>query len=316
MALSQVIEIANLLDSSRIDGKAVASFLRKRGLKQITVERIEGQKSCTDLIQIKVKGKVPKDTSKPPTLGIVGMVGGVGARPKYIGLVSDGDGAVGPLACALKLADMQTQGDFLPGDVIISTHVSPCAPTRPHHPVDFMDCPVDRTYLRRKEVYKGMDAILTLETARGNRIINHKGIAITPTVLQGYILKVSDHLMDIYQYVTGRSPVIFPLTTQDITPQTNGLYHINGIAQSACFSDGPLVGVAFTTSSIVPGCATGASQPLDVELGVRFCIEVGKSFNKGLSLFYDKEEFDKIISYYGTMNHLQTIGKARSTMAG
>jgi len=42
-----------------------------------------------------------------PTLGVIGRLGGVGARPEVIGLVSDGDGALTALSVALKLARMQ-----------------------------------------------------------------------------------------------------------------------------------------------------------------------------------------------------------------
>ena len=50
-----------------------------------------------------------------PTLGIIGRLGGVGARPAAIGLVSDGDGAVTALAVALKLVDMARRGDQTSG---------------------------------------------------------------------------------------------------------------------------------------------------------------------------------------------------------
>ena len=50
--------------------------------------------------------------------------------------MSDGDGAIAAIAAALKLAEMQRH-DTLPGDVIVTTHICPNAPTRPHDPVDF-----------------------------------------------------------------------------------------------------------------------------------------------------------------------------------
>ncbi len=66
-----------------------------------------------------------------PTIGLLGRLGGLGARPERIGFVSDGDGALVALACAAKLLSMRVRGDVLPGDVMISTHVCPCAPTFP-----------------------------------------------------------------------------------------------------------------------------------------------------------------------------------------
>ena len=78
-----------------------------------------------------------------PTLGIIGRLGGVGARPAAIGLVSDADGAVAALAAAIKLRVMHAAGDRLPGDVIVATHICPNAPTQPHEPVPFLGSPVD-----------------------------------------------------------------------------------------------------------------------------------------------------------------------------
>lgn len=51
-----------------------------------------------------------------------------------IGYISGGDGALAALTVAAKLLDMQMKGDFLPGDVFISTHVSPLPPPSPMTP--------------------------------------------------------------------------------------------------------------------------------------------------------------------------------------
>src|SRR5438093_905484 len=80
-----------------------------------------------------------------------------------------------------------------------------------------------------EEVRPETEAMLSVATARGNRAINHRGIAISATVRAGWILRVSEDLITIMQNVTGRPAVVFPLTMQDITPYGNGLYHINSI---------------------------------------------------------------------------------------
>jgi hypothetical protein len=60
-----------------------------------------------------------------PTLGINDRSGGTGARPQEIGMVSDADGPICGLAATLKLARMKARGDSLPGDVIVTLHISP-----------------------------------------------------------------------------------------------------------------------------------------------------------------------------------------------
>jgi len=171
-----------------------------------------------------------------------------------------------------------------------------------------MGSPVDMATMNRFEVDSRMDAILSIDTTRGNRIINVKGFAITPTVKEGWILRVSEDLLNIMGYVTGRMPAVVPITMQDITPYGNGIYHINSIMQPATATNAPVVGVAITSEIPVPGCATGASQAIDIELAGRFCIEVAKEFGRKKIRFYDEEEFRRLIELYGPMNHLQEMG--------
>ena len=310
MALKQVLEIVELLDSARVTGGDVVSLLQRRGVKKVQLHRVTGPKGSTDFVRVHIPGKRGRRAGgAAATLGIIGRLGGVGARPTIIGLVSDADGAVAALSTALKLADMQAVGDILPGDVIDTTHICPHAPTQPHKPVPFMGSPVETGVMNRMEVETEMDAILSLDTTKGNRIINHRGIAISPTVKAGWILRVSDDLLDILQIVTGKLPRILPITMQDITPYGNDLYHINSIMQPAVATEAPVVGVAITADVPVPGCATGASHAVDVELAVRFCIEVAKGFGNGECAFHDTAEYARVVGRYGSMSHLQTLGK-------
>lgn len=309
--LKQVIDAYELLDDANVDGETVAVFLKAKGLDDVRVRRITGEEGSTDFVRIVVPGRSGKASGGgSPTLGIIGRLGGIGARPGRIGIVSDADGAVATIACAAKLADMAAKGDVLAGDVMLSTHICPNAPTSPHDPVPFMGSPVDMRTMNTEEVDPAMDAILSIDTTKGNRIINHRGFAISPTVKEGYILKPSDDLLDIVEWSTGEQPWILPLSTQDITPYGNGLFHINSILQPCTSSNAPVVGVAITAVRPVPGCGTGASRETDIEEAARFCLEVAKSFTQGRCAFYDPKEFEILIRLYGRMNRLQTMGTA------
>jgi hypothetical protein len=310
MLLKQILEVYEYVDSATANGYEIKKYMESLGAKDVVVKTITGDKGRTDFIQIRIPGLKGKSKGMDaPTLGVLGRLGGVGARPEMIGMVSDADGAVVALAVAAKLLDMQKKGDFLYGDVVVSTHICPDAPTQPHKPVPFMGSPVDMATVNREEVSGELDAILSIDTTKGNRIINHKGFAISPTVKEGYILKVSDDLLDIMEITTGKLPAVFPITTQDITPYGNGLYHINSILQPSTATKAPVVGVAITTEVPVPGCATGASHPYDLEMAARFTIEVAKAFGKGDCKFYDEEEFERLTKLYGSMHHIQTLGK-------
>ncbi len=307
--LKQVIEVYEIIDDARVDGEAVRAYLEGKGLSGIEVRRIEGAKGSTDFIRVLVPGRSGASSGgAAPTLGIIGRLGGIGARPERVGLVSDADGAVAAIACAAKLADMAARGDRLEGDVIVATHICPDAPTSPHQPVPFMGSPVDMKAMNAHEVDPAMDAILSVDTTKGNRIINHRGFAVSPTVKEGYILKPSDDLLDIMEWSTGEQPWILPLSTQDITPYGNGLFHVNSILQPCTATVAPVVGIAITAVRPVPGCGTGASRETDIEEAARFCLEVAKSFTGGSCRFYDAEEFELLKKLYGSMEHLMGPG--------
>lgn len=312
MALKQVLEVYDFLERPSIPIHKVKKLFVERGLKPSEFEshRAKGAKGKTQFVKIYIKGKKGRSEGKPaPTLGIIGRLGGVGARPHKIGLVSDADGAIAALSCALKLVELRSRGDVLKGDVIVATHLSPCSPVIPHQPVPFMGAPVSLEVMNRYEVDPAMEAILSIDTTKGNRIINQRGFAISPTVKDGYILRVSDDLLDLMQNVTGKMPVVFPITTQDITPYGNNIYHLNSIMQPATATHAPVVGVAITTEVAVPGCATGASHTVDIELAVRFSVEVAKAFTEGKCSFYNRKEYARILAGYGSMEHLKTLGK-------
>jgi len=307
--LKQVIEIMDLLDDAHITGERVAALLKDHGVQYIKVKEIKGEKGSTDFIKLKIPGTNGKHMGgDAPTLGVIGRLGGIGARPEQLGLVSDSDGASTALSVALKLTDMQKKGDQLPGDIIIATHVCPDAPIKPHEPVPFMGSPVNTEIMNQEEVDPEMDAVISIDTTKGNRIANWRGFAITPTVKEGWVLKVSSDLLDIMEWVTGELPKVCPITTQDITPYGNNLDHINSIMQPCIATDAPLIGLAITTQVPVPGCGTGASHPTDIEVAGRYCIEVAKQYGKGLCSFYDKAEWTTILRLYGAHKHLQASG--------
>lgn len=307
---NQVLEIYDLLDSPTASGELVADLMRSRGLEDVSVKTIRGEGGQTDFLKIRIPGTDGgMGGGSAPTLGVVGRLGGVGARPEMVGIVSDADGAVTALSVALKLADMRGKGDLLKGDVIVATHICPNAPITPHKPVPFMGSPVDISVMNREEVDGSMDAVLSIDTTKGNRIVKWRGFAITPTVKEGWVLKVSDDLLDIMEIAAGRIPRVCPITTQDITPYGTGIDHINSIMQPATATDAPVVGVAITAGVPVPGCATGASHVTDIEEAARFVLEVAKTFGKGLCRFYEEEQWKIIVKRYGPLKMLQTLGR-------
>jgi len=303
--LREIADVIDLLDDARVDGAAVGRFLRATGLDDVRIERVEGERGFTDFVRAMIRS----DDSDGPTLGIIGRLGGIGARPDRLGLVSDADGAIIALACAAKLAKMVVRGDRLPGRVIVVTHISPRSPIIPHEPTPFMGAPVDMETMNRLEVDPAMDAILSIDATKGNWILNRRGFAITPTVKEGYILPVSQDLLEIARHVAGEPPAVLAITTQDVTPYAAGFYHVNSILQPATATSAPVVGVATTASTPIPGSATGANDPVSLEQAARFCIAVATAFTAGRCHFFDEDEFRRLVSRYGPMEHLQGLGR-------
>lgn len=307
MIVSEILAVYDLLDRPGKPGESIKEMFSRYPVS-FHMREVKEKKGSTQFIKITVpgkKGKTGKGTS--PTLGIIGRLGGVGARPETVGMVSDGDGALTALSTALRLAKMNAQGDVLDGDVIVATHVCTNAPTTPHEPVPFMGSPVDLATMNRYEVDPGMDAVLSVDTSRGNKIINHVGYALSPTVKEGYILKMSDDLLALMEQTTGRLPVTFPISMQDITPYGNGLYHFNSIMQPATATKAPVVGVAITAEVPVAGCATGVTNLAQIDAVGRFLIEAAQRFGKKKCAFHDEKEFALLVKKYGSMKVLQKL---------
>jgi hypothetical protein len=170
--------------------------------------------------------------------------------------------------------------------------------------------------MNRLEVDPAMEAILSIDTTKGNRILNRRGIAITPTVCAGWILRVSEDLLALLERVTGQPPAVLPITMQDITPYGNGVHHVNSILQPATATAAPVVGIAITTETAVPGSATGASHEGDIALAARYAVEVAKGVGAGRLAFCDPAELARLVALYGEMRHLQGNGQGARAARG
>ncbi len=318
--LLDTLRVIEAMDSPLASGERYVDMLEESlsripagpGRPHVTVTKLGTEKGSTDFVRLVVPGthgKISGGTA--PTVGIVGRLGGLGARPERIGFVSDGDGAAAALAAGLKLVRSAGEGERLDGDIVVSTHICPDAPTQPHDPVPFMDSPVDMAAMNEHEVTPEMDVVLSIDTTKGNHVVNHRGIAVSPTVRQGYILPVGRDVIRIAEQVTGEPLHVLPLSTQDITPYGNDLSHINSILQPATATEAPVVGIALTTQTAVAGCATGASHETDIALAARFAVEVAKEIGARTAVVHDEEEFQELVRRYGSARHLQTFGTSK-----
>lgn len=307
--------IYELMDDPAVSGQKVVALLTSLGATNASItstpvhyEAPEDTSRVCDFIKVVIKGSNGKSAggSHPsPTMGIIGRLGAQQAQPDRIGKVSDSDGSIVALATAMKLLDMAAKGAQLVGDVIITTHLASHASITAHDPVDFMGMPVSSGTMNRYEVDEDMDAILSIDTSKGNSVIKHRGIALSATAKEGYILRVAPDLVRLMEYATGKPAKTFPITTQDITPYDNGVYHFNSIMQPHVATSAPVVGLALTAKAVVPGCETGASYESELVDATVFTLEVAKQFTWQKAAFYDPDEYQKLLNRYGSLAFLR-----------
>ncbi|WP_202300555.1 DUF1177 domain-containing protein [Dryocola clanedunensis] len=320
MSSKFVSMVYEALDNPAVNGATVVALLESLGAAEeyasitstaVNYEPPEDTTQICDFIKVVIKGKTGKKSGgSSPTMGIIGRLGAQQAQPDRMGIVSDADGSIVALASAMKLLDMSAKGARLEGDVIITTHIATHVSITPHDPVDFMGMPVSSTTMNKYEVDDDMDAILSVDTSKGNSIIKKRGIALSATAKEGYILRVAPDLVSLMELATGNPAVTFPVTTQDITPYDNGIYHFNSIMQPHVATTAPVVGLAITAKSVVPGCDTGASYESELVDATVFSVEVAKQFTWGKIAFYDETEYQKLLDLYGSMAVLQGDGAA------
>lgn len=313
MSLREILEVTDLMDDPNLDGDRIAALLRSVDAEgcTVTVERVPYQEpEDTDQFCDFVKVEIPGTDGaahggSAPTLGLVGRLGAQQAQPDRIGYVSDADGSIVAIAAALRLLRLAAAGARLRGDIIATTHIATHVTITPREPVDFMGSPLSSETMNEYEVDPRMDAILSFDTSKGNRLINHRGIAISPTAKAGYLLPVAPDLVTILEYATGEPARTFPLAQQDITPYENGLRHFNSIMQPTVATPAPVVGVALTAKAVVPGSSTGASYETSLLDATRFAVETAKQFTRGEVSFYSADEQTELLERYGDMTRFQ-----------
>lgn len=296
--LRECLEITELLSDPSAGGREVAALFPAGTYLTRTPVATPGDDF--DFIRVELPGRVGKHAGgDAPTLGLLGQLGGLRV-PGNPGLASEADGAIVALAVALRMARQRVGHEIFAGDVIVTTHVCQQAVLEPRDPYPFVMPPVPFRRLLDYHIDPAMDAILTTETARGNRFVCHKGFAVTQPVLQGIALPGSPDLLRIMEHVTGAPPVVYPISMQDLTPWDNGVYHSTLLVAPATICDLPVVGVGLTSAAAPTGYATNVADIVDLDAAARFCLAVADQFGAGTCRFHDPEEFERLSKLYGT----------------
>jgi hypothetical protein len=302
--LREVLDVLDVLDDPKA-GAAEYAALLPAGVCKTSVDPFSCELGNTQFVTYNFEGSEGRSRGgSARTIGIIGSLGALRLPGNYPGLNSDADGAVVALACALRLARMWTRNQVLKGDVIVTTHICQAGHPEPHDPLPFVMPPlaVDEAY--RRLTRAEMEAILTPETCKGNRIFNQTGFAITPALKEGYILRPHVSLLHAMEMVTSLPARIFPINMQDITPYGNDIHHVCGMMLPGQFTKAPVVGVPLTAQMQVVAAATNVYQASILEATGRFCIEVATAYSNGDCHFFYEDDFKGMVARYGSMQHL------------
>ena len=103
MLYRQMLDLYDILDDEKADGKSVVEYMKKINADCLAETHVlKGAQGITHMVKVVIPGeKGKRNGGEAPTIGILGRLGGLGARPERVGFVSDGDGALAALTAAV-----------------------------------------------------------------------------------------------------------------------------------------------------------------------------------------------------------------------
>ena len=122
MLIKQLVEVFDLLDSSTACGADIADYLRGIDPKaDVEVSPLVGPRGKTDMVKVRIPGTNGKAAGgTAPTIGILGRLGAIGARPEMIGYVKKCTSiAASPYGEWDALHEAARRCRELPGDLIV-----------------------------------------------------------------------------------------------------------------------------------------------------------------------------------------------------
>ena len=316
--LKEILDTNKILEAPSLSATDITTFLNANGTLSQTTTMPVTMPNPTDsfhVITALIRGADGKSNGgTAPTTCIIGQLGGLAVRPYEPGLVSDADGAICSLAVAKKLIDMSNTGDQLAGDIIVTTHNC----TRPPLRLDSLGQPIypysilapttmdniHKIMLASIEQFSGasssqVDTFFSVDATKGNDFANFPGFAITPVVVNGWIVPLTEDLIAEVSQTTGFTPNILPLSIYDITPYellynpdfTINITRINSILAPSIQTNKPYVGVATTVQVNVPGSAGSANFFTSLESAGRFMLEASRKLGEARYKVYNESAF-------------------------
>ncbi|BCU69782.1 DUF1177 domain-containing protein [Stygiolobus caldivivus] len=288
MILKTLIDVIGILES-----KSPLETIRKRLENKVEYEE-------TIVGEVPYIKAVYKGGGKDK-IEILGRLGAIQMVNTNKGLVSDADGAVITLTTLFELLDLMDKGIVFDIDIVFVTNLATRAKLIPHRPFDFMIPLMGLDDALKIEVDPTASFILSIDSTKGNRLAKYDDFALTHVIKDGYILKLHDNVIDIYNRVTEHEIYMVPLTTGDLTPLDYNVYHISTLISPWLYTSSPVIGLATVSKQVIPGYETGVQNLIMLEHASRFCTELIKYLEKGGKV-YDENELMELESKLGKSN--------------
>ena len=76
MALKQVLDVYEVMDSAHVSGQTIIDMAKAAGIEDCTVKTVTGAKGTTDFVKFRIPGIQGKIAGgNAPTFGVVGRLG-------------------------------------------------------------------------------------------------------------------------------------------------------------------------------------------------------------------------------------------------
>lgn len=309
--LEQLSKAFNSCDMPEVNGTRLVEYLNSLGACEVQVLDVCGLNRTYKTLKVTISGTHGAISGgNSPTLGIIGQCGGQSLSQKTKEHIPDYIGTNVVLFAAARILKMIKSGNTLRGDVILSVQISSDSPAS----VTSKCKEPCKKALTHSEVSLLMDAVISIGSYRGGKIGNSKGIAISPTVKEGYILKTSDDLWNLAKRKMGVSPMGLPLSQQDIIPFEKGLPQAHTILQPSTATSAPVIGIAIQ-NEMISGKRIDTSLLEKIEISEHiiesmghFLVDVATAFTNNECSFFDEQEYTLLRTSYGDMSHFQHIG--------
>jgi len=289
MMLKTLMEVIDLLES-----KNPLERVKERLKGKIEYEEV--QVGEVTFLKALYEGKEKKNK-----IEILGRLGSIQMEGVNKGLVSDADGAIMSLTTLLELLNLREKGIEFNIDVLFVTNLSTRAKLIPHKPFNFMVPLVGLDDALKVEVDPSASLVVSIDSTKGNRLAKFDDFALTHVIKDGYVLKLHDNVIDIYNKVTGHEIYMVAVTTGDLTPLDYNVHHISTLVSPWLYTNSPVIGLATVSKQVIPGYETGVMNVDMLEHASRFCLELIKYVEKGGKV-YDEEELAELKGKLGESN--------------